>query len=825
MPILKLESTFGQISTPMNKKLLQQATPHLIAVIIFLLIAIIYFSPVLDGKQIRQSDMLTYTGASKEALDWKDDYGRVALWTNSMFGGMPTYLVTHTAENNMLKYVHWIFTLYNFKTVNLVFLYLLGFYMALLAFRINPWLAIAGAIAYAFSSYFFIILEPGHITKAFALGYMPAVVGGVYLAFNGNRYLGSVMLTVFLTLQIIMNHLQITYYTMLIVLFLGAFQLYEAFRKKQIPAFFKTVVLLMVGVMLAIASNITGLWTTYEYGKDSIRGKSELTLNKDNQTTGLDRDYATSWSYGVGESMTLFIPNARGGASTTNLGKDSETYTYFFKNYGHDVAKQATSSIPTYWGPQPFTSGPVYLGASVFLLFLLGFFMIKGPLRWWLLSVSVLALLLSWGKHFMPLTDFFLDYVPGYNKFRAVSMILVIVEFAVPLLAVIFIDKLLKQELDPAVLKKTLYRTAGALGAIAFIFILMGSSLFDFSSPEDVRLKEAGYPVDEIISDRIGMLRSDAFRSLVFVLITAGLVFFIMKNKVKKNVAIALFAVIFLADMWPVNKRYVNNDNFISKREAKQIFTPTKADEMILADKDPNFRVFNAAVNTFNDASTSYFHKSIGGYSGVKMRRYQELIENQIAKQNMKVLDMLNTKYFIIPTKEGGPVAQQNPGALGNAWFVDTFRLVANADSELMALTSFNPAREAIIDQRFADNVKGLQLSSDSTASIKLTHYEPEKLKYTSQRKSPGLAVFSEIFYDKGWNAFVDGNPAGHFRVNYLLRAMVIPEGSHEIEFRFEPQSYFIGEKVSLFSSITTLILLILVLLGEWKKLHPKTND
>ena len=806
----------------MQKNLFKQAMPHITAVVAFFLISLIYFSPVLDGKKIRQSDMLTYKGASKEATDWKSEHGRTALWTNSMFGGMPTFLVTHTPEANQLKYLQILLNLFDFKPVNLVFMYLLGFYLALLAFRINPWLSMCGAIAYGFSSYFFIILEPGHITKAIALGYMPAVIGGVHLAFNGKRYLGLVMMTIFLTLQIFVNHLQITYYTMLIILFYGAFELFNSFRTKQIPAFFKTMGLLIIGVILAVSSNITGLWTTYEYGKYSIRGKSELTLNKDNQTSGLDKDYATSWSYGVGESMTLFIPNARGGASTTNLGKDSETYSYFFKNYGHDVARQATSSIPTYWGPQPFTSGPVYLGASVLLLFLLGFFLVKGHIRWWLLSVSLLALFLSWGKHFMPLTDFFLEYIPGYNKFRAVSMILIIVEFAIPLLAILFLDKLLKQEFDPIKVKKVLFRTAGVLGGIALIFILMGSSLFDFSSPEDVRLKEAGYPVDEIIADRMGMLRGDAFRSLVFVLLAGALVFLVIKKKIKNNIAIALFALVFIADLWPVNKRYVNDDNFITKRETKQIFTPNEADNYILQDKDPNFRVFNAAVNTFNDASTSYFHKSIGGYSGVKMQRYQELIEHQISKQNFAVLNMLNTKYFI-PSKEGGPIPQQNPEALGNAWFVDTFRIVANADSELMALTGLNPAHEAIIDIRFENHLKDLKLQPDSSASIKLTNYEPEKLNYTYKSTKQRLAIFSEIYYEKGWNAYIDGSPADHFRANYILRAMVLPEGQHEVEFRFEPRSYFIGEKVSFASSLLTIALLLLVLFGEWRKMNKTT--
>ncbi len=804
----------------MQKNLFSAAMPHIIAIIAFFIISLVYFSPVLDGKKIRQSDMLTYQGASKEATDWEAQYGHPALWTNSMFGGMPTFLVTHTSTANQLIHIHPFFSLFNLKPVNHIFLYLLGFYLLLLVFGINPWLSMAGAIAYAFSTYFIIILEPGHVTKAFALGYMPAVTGGVYLAFHGKKYLGLVMMTIFLSLQIYMNHIQITYYTMLIILFMGAFELYNHFAKKQVLSFFKTVALLCVGVILAVASNITSLWTTYEYGKYSIRGTSDLTLNnKDNQTGGLERDYATSWSYGVGESMTLFIPNARGGSSSSKLDKSSETYSYFFKQSNHKVAEQYCKHIPTYWGPQPFTSGPVYLGASVLLLFIMGLFLLKGPIKWWLLSVSVLALFLAWGKHFMTLTDLFLDYVPGYNKFRAVSMILIIVEFAVPLLAVLFIDKLLKKEFDPAKVKKALIYSISILGGIAFIFLLMGSSLFDFSSPEDAQLKEAGYPVDAIISDRMSMLTSDSFRSLVFVLLTGTVVFLSMKNKIKTNIAIGLFAVIFLADLWPVNKRYVSNDNFISKRESKQSFTPTEADNFILQDKDPDFRVFNASVNTFNDASTSYYHKSIGGYSGVKMKRYQELIENQIAKQNFSVLNMLNTKYFIIPTKEGA-IPQQNPEALGNAWFVDSIKIVANADSELSALTKFNPAKTAIIDKRFENEVKGFKTESDSGATIKLTKYEPEKLNYTSVSKKQRLTVFSEIYYDKGWEAYLDGKPVSHFRVNYVLRAMMIPAGKHEIEFRFVPRSYFLGEKISFASSILTIALLLLVLFGEWRKMN-----
>lgn len=804
----------------MQNNLINKLMPHIVAVVIFIAISFIYFSPVLEGKKIRQSDMLNYQGTAKEALDYNEANGRAALWTNSLFGGMPSYLVTHTPETNLIKYVHAILNFVYLKPVNLIFLYMLGFYLALLAFGVNPWVSIVGSIAYAFSSYFFIILEPGHITKAFALGYMPPIIGGAYMAFNRKMLAGAALMAVFLAVQIFVNHLQITYYTFMIILFMGAFEMYNAFIKKQLKTFFKTVGVLAIAAVLAVSCNITGLWTTWEYGKDSTRGKSELTANKDNTTSGLDKDYATSWSYGIGESMSFLIPNIRGGSSVTKLDKESETYQYFFKNYGHDTAKQACSGIPTYWGPQPFTSGPVYLGASVLLLFLLGMFLLKGNLRWGMLSVSILALLLSWGNHFMPLSSFFLDYVPGYNKFRTVSMILIIIEFTVPLLAIIFFDKLLKNEFDPAKVKKALIRSLAILGGISLIILLIGTSFFDFTSPEDARLKEAGYPVDQIMADRMSMLRTDAFRSLIFVLLMGGLVFMIMKKKLKANYAIIIAAVIILADMWPVDKRYLNNNNFITKKESKQDFVPTKADKMILEDKDPNFRVFNVAVNSFNDATTSYFHKSIGGYSGAKMQRYQELIEHQIAKQNMNVLNMLNTKYFIVPTKEGGPMAQQNPMALGNAWFVDTFRIVANADSELNALTTFNPRMEAIIDKRFESELKEFQPGKDSTSTIKLTQYDPEIMKYSSVSQKTGLAVFSEIYYKNGWNAFIDGKPASHFRVNYVLRAMVIPGGTHAIEFRFEPKSYFIGEKVSLFSSAFMLVLVVLIIFGEYKKLR-----
>ncbi len=796
--------------------------PHLIAVVIFFIISIIYFSPVLEGKKIRQSDHLNYLGYANETNTYAEEMGRPPLWTNALFGGMPTYFITHTPKSNLLAHLNTALSLFGLRTVNLIFLYLLGFYLCLIAFGIKPWISIMGAIAYAFSSYFFIIIEPGHITKAIALGYMPAIIGGIYLAFNKKLFLGALMMSLFLALQIFINHLQITYYTAIILLLFGLFQFYFSIKEKQIMKFFKTVGVLIFGVIIAISCNITNIWTAWEYGQYSSRGKSELTNDKDNKTSGLDKDYATAWSYGVSETLNLFIPNLFGGSSMTDVGKDSETYAFFEKNYGRETAKQASSSIPTYWGPQPFTSGPVYLGASVLFLFLMGLFLLKGHLKWWLLTATIIAIMLAWGKHFMFLTDFFLDYVPGYNKFRVVSMILVIVQFTVPLLGILFFDKLLKKEYDWNKIKKALIKSLSILGGLALFFLVFGSGFFDFTSPEDIRLKEAGYPVDAIVNDRISMLQSDAFRSLVFVILMAGLIFFVVKKNLKTQYAIIIASVLILADLWSVDKRYVNNDNFVSKREFNESIKKTSADEAILQDKSLYYRVYNASVNTFNDASTSYYHKSIGGYSGVKMKRYQELIEHQISKNNMSVLNMLNTKYFIIPTKEGAPMPQMNPEALGNAWFVDTFKLVANADSELNALSNFNPAHEAIIDKRFEKLVANFKPSPDSLATISLTKYHPENLEYESNASIPQLAVFSDIYYDKGWNAFIDGKPAPHFRTNYVLRAMIIPEGKHQITFKFEPVSYWTGEKISFYGSLLLIILTLAVIFYEFRKSQKK---
>ncbi|NSW45110.1 MAG: YfhO family protein [Bacteroidales bacterium] len=802
----------------MNKISLNQFGKYLLPIIAFLILSFAYFSPILQGKRLQQSDVANYYGMAKEANDYYEKTGEVALWTNSMFGGMPTYLIINVAQNNIWKYLHQVCSLNGFKPVGMLFLYLLGFYIALLMLGFKPFLSFAGSLAYAFSSYFLIILEPGHITKALAIGYLPVIVASIYVAYKSKPIIGSIIFGIFLTMQLMVNHLQITYYTFLIILVFLLFELISVIRTKTYKHFIKTSAILGIATALAIGSNATNLWLTYEYGKYSTRGPSELTTNKENKTTGLDKDYATAWSYGVDETLTLLIPNAKGGASYTKLDEGSNTYEYFKNQYGSAQADQICQQIPTYWGTQPFTSGPVYIGAVVFFLFLLGMFYLKGWIKWWMFIATLFSIMLAWGKNFMPLTNFFFDHFPGYDKFRTVSMILVIAEFTMPFLAIYTLYDLLTQPIDKSRLYKSLKWSVGILGGICLILLIMPGMFFNFNAGIDNDLAKAGYPLSDIISDRESMFRTDAFRSLIFILITALVVFLIFKDKIKTKWAIVAFALLFLIDLWPVNKRYVHDEMFVEASKAKDPFKPTNADLQILQDPDPYYRVLNVTVNTFNDASTSYFHKSIGGYHGAKMKRYQELIENQISKNNFQVLNMLNTKYIIFKGQNQEPVAQYNPEALGNAWFVKAYKIVENADSEIAALTNFKADSIAIIDKRFANELKDFKFQPDSTAKIKLTYYSPNKLSYSYNAQTPQFTVFSDIYYDKGWNLYIDGQKSKYFRVNYVLRAAILPSGQHQIDFIFEPSSYFIGEKISLASSIILLLLAIFAFYKEFFK-------
>ncbi|MFC2116181.1 YfhO family protein [Bacteroidota bacterium] len=797
------------------KSLLPKIYPHVLAILVFLLIAVVYFSPVLEGKALQQSDIRQWNGMRKEVQDYFQETGERSLWTNSMFGGMPTYMISNPPTANAVAKVHNLLNLGHKRPVSFLFVAFLGFYITLLAFRVNPWLSIAGAIAYGFSTNFLLLIEGGHVTKVMAITYIAPIVSGVYLAFRGKPILGAVITGLFLCMQILVNHLQITYYTLMIILILGIVELIIAIKEKRINGFLKTTGILLVASLLAVGSNLSNFLLTYEYSKYSTRGESELSSAEAPTSSGLDPDYITMWSQSVDETLTLLIPNYYGGGSQGSLNENSETYKLFSENQGPQRAKQIVKYLPLYWGEKPFTGGPIYVGAGIFFLFILGIVLIKGPLRWWILSVSILAISLSWGRHFMGLTQFFIDHVPMYNKFRDVTTIMVIVQFTFPLLAVIVFDRILNGEYPKKDFYKKFKYVIYGVGGIALLFALMPGAFLDFTSPADDQYRTQGMQafLDALIVDRQMLLRKDAFRSLIFVGLTAGLIYLVLEKKIKAQAAIAVFAGLMLLDMWIVDKRYFNNDSFVPKRNVETAYQPIQADLDILQDPDLFYRVYDIASGPFTSTRASYFHKSIGGYHGAKLRRYNEVIASHISKNNMDVLNMLNTKYFILPVQNGEPAARENPEALGNAWFVKRISQVTSADEEIAALDNFDPSEEAIIDERWAEYIQEFSFAEDSNASIILTEYRPNRLEFEFRSEVDQLTVFSDIYYEKGWNVSIDGEPAENFRANYILRAMVIPAGSHEIVFHFDPSTYHVGRTFTATSSIL-LLLLSLGILG-----------
>lgn len=819
------------------KTIKKDLTQHIIPIIIFFLLSLAYFMPdVLEGKKISQHDIVQYKGMSKEITDYRTEYGEEPLWTNSMFGGMPAYLISTRFKSNVVRIFHRIFTLGDFRPVCFIFLYLVGAYIAFLLFGVSPWLSFAGAIAYAFSSYFFAIIEAGHVAKVYALGYMPPIIAGAYAAFRGKVLLGSLITGLFLALQLLINHLQITYYTLLILLVLGIYELVEAIRNHQLLPFFKTVSVLIIAAILAVSSHFAALWTTWEYGKYSIRGQSELTADAENKTTGLDKDYATQWSIGIAESLSLIVPNIKGAPAA--FGTNSKSYDLLRRSEGGaSYAKQMLPRLPSYWGDQPHTT-PVYAGAVICFLFFFGLFVVRGRTKWWLLTITIVSILLSWGRHFPALTNFMLDHFPGYNKFRSVSMTIIIAEFAMPFLGILAIREIIINDFTRKELMKYFKYALYITGGITLLLVLF-PGIFGLAAPMDEQLmgQGQGVLVDAFIEDRKNLVRLDALRSLIFVLLGAGIVYLYINKKIKTGHLIGGLAVLLLIDMWPVDKRYVNSDNFVTKREDKNLFTPSTADLLILKDKEPGFRVLNISVSPFQDATTSYFHHSIGGYHGAKMKRYQELINHVMMDEismlynalrnnyssaaidsimkNFNALNILNTRYVIYNPDAPPLVNKHEPGS---AWFVDDIRLVPNADEEIAAVAEFDPADQAIVDIRYEELIKGFTPARDSSADIFLSSYLPNHLTYSSKSESEQLAVFSEIYYDKGWKAFIDGNPAPYFRADYLLRAMRVPAGIHTIEFKFHPKSYYTGEKISLAGSLLLILMLIGVLAFETKK-------
>lgn len=807
----------------MKKEILNKILPHLIAFGAFFLIIFIYFSPVISGKVLVQSDVVQSAGTLKEANTYQEKTGEEILWSNSMFSGMPVW---RGFSNNVLNVFHNILVAIFPIPVLLCFLSFAGFYILLQVFRVNIWLSFAGSVAYTFSTFSIISIEAGHINKVFDMALMAPVLAGVALTFRGNLWLGTALSIIAAGLQINYGHLQITYYLLFIILFYGVAEFIHFLLKKQLIEFLKRAAMLLIAAIIAVGPNFSRLYTNYEYVKYSTRGGSELTTAQ-NKDGGLDKDYALSWSNGILETMTLIIPGFYGGSSHEELGLDSKTYkTLTSQGVPKNNSKEFIGSAPLYWGDQPFTSGPVYIGAIICFLFVLGVILIKSRLKWWVLGVSLLAIMLSWGKNFDFLTDIFFNYVPLYNKFRSVTMIHAIIQVTSVLLGIVAVQKIISGEVTKQEALKGIKLSAIVTGGLTLFFVLFGPSLFDFTSDSDKNL-----PVEwlkaPLIEDRKDYLRDDALRSLVFILLAAGILWAFALNKIKAVYLYAGLTLLILIDLWSVDKRYLGKDDFrYNKNFEKKVFIPTKANELILQDPDPNFRVFNLTVNPFSDAITSYYHKSIGGYSAIKLGRYQELIDHQLSKNNMAVLNMLNTKYFIVTDRQTQePMVQRNPDALGNAWFVDSIRIVKNADEEIQALSDFNPETSVIIDQRFSAYIENLT-KNRSNGSIKLTSYHPNRLRYQSDTDTEQFAVFSEIYFSPGWQAYVDNKPVDHIRVNYVLRGMKVPPGKHVIDFKFEPQFYFTAEKISRIGSVIFILALVLIYGGViYYSINPRSKS
>lgn len=810
--------------------------PYIGAIIIFLIITFAYFTPLLEGKKILQSDIVNFQGMSKEIVDFRAKTGQEPLWTNAMFGGMPAYQVSTVYKGNQLGFLDKVMTLGLPHPANLVFLYFVGFFILLLAMGVNPWLSVIGAAGYALSSYFFIIIEAGHNSKAHAIAYMAPVIAGMILTFKRKYLWGGLLTAVFLSLEVKANHPQITYYLAMIAVILGIVKLIHAVRFKELVSFFKAAGILVIAALFALLTNITSLWATWEYGKYTIRGKSELTTEKHNRTSGLDKDYATQWSYGIGETMTLLIPDFYGGSSNIRVSDKSKIVEAMRSNGVPDESIRQFTGQPLpfiYWGSQPFTSGPVYVGAIFIFLFFLGLIVVKGPIRWWLLTATLLSIVLAWGHNLMPVTEFFMHYLPGYNKFRAVTMILVIAEFAIPLLGILALKEIFDGNSDR---KKTFnaLKTAFAISAgICLVFIVMPGVFLNFSGARDAMYQQnyqlPDWLMQGIRDERLRLVRLDALRSFIFITLSAGLIWTVVFGKLKKEYAFVILLLLVIADMFPVNKRYFGNESFTSKSRVENPYEQSAADAEIMKDQTPGYRVLNFTVDPFNDASTSYFHKSIGGYHGAKLRRYQELIEHHIQKEmqifagsmstdSMPVINMLNTKYFILPGRDRSPMPYTNVNALGSAWIVDAYKVVDNADAEINALENLRPDSLAIVDRQFSGFLENFTPVSDTNARVAMTSYAANALEYQYTSSTPSLVVFSEIYYPKGWQAFIDGQPAAHFRANYVLRAMVVPAGDHKITFRFEPSVYSTGETISTATSILLIILVLAMAATEIRK-------
>ena len=835
---------------------MKKLRPDLIAILAFVLLSFAYFFPAdIENRILFQHDTAAGAGAGQEVKEYYEQTGERSRWTNSLFGGMPMYQIAPSYDSTKsLQWVQKAYQLFLPDYVCLTFMLMLGFYILLRVFGIPVWLAGLGGIMWAFSSYFFILISAGHIWKFITLAYVPPTIAGIVLAYRGKLLWGGILTALFVALQITSNHVQMSYYFFFVILFFVGAYFEKAWRTKTLPQFFKASAVLIVAALVGIAANVSNLYHTYAYSKETMRGKSELVQTGDaakQTSSGLDRDYITQWSYGIDETLTLLVPNFKGGASAalsqseTAMSKANPMYSSLY------------GSLTQYFGTQPMTSGPVYVGAFVLFLFVLGCFIVKGPLKWALIGATFFSIVLSWGKNFMPLTDFFIDYVPLYNKFRAVSSILVIAEFTIPLLAIFALKRLLE---EPEILKQekkplgiSLLLTAGIALLLAVAPGSIGSGYVPAQEAQMLQnaVNQQMIPANELsgILANLGEIRaelvsSDALRSFIIIGIGCSLLWLYASGKLRSSLTIAGITILCLADMWGVNKRYLNDAQFVPHSIRTETFTKTNTDELILQDTSLDYRVLNFATSTFDDNNTSYWHKSVGGYHPAKLRRYQEMIEHHISPEmqaaykaiataggemdsvdanKFRVLNMLNTKYFIFPAgQQRQTVPILNPHAYGNAWFVNKVQYVNNANEEIDALDSIIPTETAVVDARFKDVLKGATESyKDSLSSICLTSYAPNRLTYETNNAQDGIAVFSEIYYPDGWHVTIDGQPAELARADYILRTMYVPAGQHTIEMRFDPTSLHVTEGIA-YGALALLVIGIIVAVLIAKRKYVK---
>ena len=823
--------------------LLKKWLPDMLAVLLFAILAFAYFFPAdIEGRILYRHDASAGRGAGQESIEYMQKTGERSRWTNALFGGMPTYQMAPSYHStDKLSTLTKIYHLFLPENVWYVFAYLLGFYILLRAFDFRQHLAALGSIVWAFSTYFLIIIAAGHIWKVWALAYLPPLIAGLVLAYRGKYLWGFVLTAVFTAFEINANHVQMTYYYLFIILAMVIAWLVDSIRHKELAKFGKATAVCIAGAAIGVCINLSNLYHTWQYGQESMRGKSELVKkNSANQTnSGLERDYITQWSYGIGETWTLLIPNTKGGASVPMseskiaMEKADPTYESIYQQIGQ------------YWGEQPGTSGPVYVGAFVMMLFVLSLFIVKGPMKWALLAVTILSILLSWGRNFMPFTDFFLDYVPMYAKFRTVASILVIAEFTIPLLAMMALKKLFDESDGFAKYSKPVYISFGITAGFCLLFALMPTMFFDsFISSNEMHAlstlpQEHIQPIiSNLVDMRTAVFTADCWRSFWIIVIGMVLLMAYRYRKLKAEYTIGAILVLCLIDLWQVNKRYLNDEMFVpqSEREAPQQMSQT--DELILRDKTLDYRVLNLASNTFNENETSYYHKSIGGYHAAKLRRYQEMIEQYISPEMQRlmnavaeaggdmtqvngdsicpVINMLNTRYLIFPLQGGQTVPIQNPYALGNAWFVDKLTYAKNANEEIMKVGRIDLRHEAVADEKFQAQL-GEAVAQDTTSTVTIKDYEPNQLTYEVNSGKGGVLVFSEIYYP-GWTATIDGEPAELGRVDYILRALQVKPGKHEVVLSFFPKSVDITETIA----YTAYAILLLVLIGTavmyWRK-------